>query len=448
MKMKKLLLFTILLNMGVSCIAGETSVNAQGKKTVSDTNIPMEIIKPSLFTQDRKLSFSSGYLNSANSNRAIGGFMNEIMDVYGLAYEAIDRSLGIEPGFAAHFYDALLALPSVVLGWQINVTYHELGHFSRVKSYGGKPQFNDSNNNKYDSFFPFFAGHFSTIFTNKSGVAASVSYNTSFNSLQERFMVSAAGLNNQLTLTESMSEKAYLSGIHPSSFGSYLIAKLSTWGYMWMDRDKKIDFDNPENMDPAIATDDDIRGNDIIHMLQDYKIMGKSIKAADLKYASLLSFFTSGSVYSYLWSMYELKSDRSYKMKPFELFGVRVPDTSAYFMPQGIAYKVSSGYRWSETLVFPVAFEFVTKGDTAYEATMGVYKEFPQWNRSSVRADVIISDQGEMGGKVYIEYSPFDYTYIGFGVESYNPKTLHGARNTPKNEARSNEFWVQVGLKY
>jgi hypothetical protein len=411
--------------------------------------------KPSLFTQNRKLSFSSSYLDWANSNRAIGEFMGEVMDIYGFVYEGLERVLGLEVGPATFLYDAFwnadFIISFVIPSWKgvlndhINTTYHEFGHFSRSRAHGGKPKFNLPNDT-YDSFFSFFKGYFNGKPSDDSVVRASVSPNITF-SKNDELLFYAAGLNNQTALAEHMSDKAYFQGIHPFTLGMYWRAKLSTLSYINSFGGKRIDLDNPADRDESIPQKD-VDGDDVISILSVYRDLNRNVKAADIEYATKMAFFTSGSLYAYLWSIAKIQSDRAYKMKPFELWGIRAPDTSAYWMPQGISYKITSGYRYDQTWVFPVAFEFVQKGDTAYEVTLGAHKTFSQWNNSSVRADVIISDQGEMGGKVYIEYSPFDYTYIGFGVESYNPKTLHGARNTPKNEARSNEFWVQVGLKY
>ncbi len=408
---------------------------------------------PSLLTQTRTLSFSSGYIDKHNTNRSIGEFINESISVYSFLYEGIEHMLGLEVGPATFFYDITLnaqyiiglIIPSFngILSEQLHVPYHEFGHFSRCRAYGGNPEFEDKNSRKYNNFFSFFGNYFGTIFQKPSSgatseIKAQVHQNTNFKNTDQTFLLNAAGLNNQTKLSENMIDHAYLNGIHPCTLGIYLKGKFNILSYIHV-----------ENLDSDTKRENErTTSGDISHILSFYQTSNRNIDVKDIKYAAYLSLWTSGSLYSYLWSVAKLQTDRSYKMRPFELFGIRMPDTSTYLMPQGICYKVSSGYRYDDTLTFPISFEFSAKGIQAYEGQIGVHKKFPQWNNSSIEANLLMSHEGEMGGKIYATYSPIDYLYIGAGMEIYNSKTLYGARNTPKDDHYAQEFWIQMGIRY
>lgn len=415
----------------------------------SDTIPPL----PSLLTQTRTLSFSSGYIDENQTNRSIGEFTNELVNAYGFLYEGIERMLGLEVGPATFFYDVVLnahyILPLIIsssnsiLSEQIHVPYHEFGHFSRCRAYGGKPVFEDKNQQQYTNFFSFFGGYFGTIFQKPaskktSEIKAQVHMNTDFKNEDQRFLMTAAGINNQTRLCENITDQAYSTGVHPSSSGLYLKGKFNILAYI-----------DAENLEPGTKNNNDkTPPGDVSNILPFYQSQDKNIDIKDIKYAAYLSFWASGSLYSYLWSIAKLQTDRAYKMRPFELFGVRIPDTTVYLMPQGICYKISSGYRYDETLAFPISFEFEAKEMKTYEGQIGVYKTFPQWNNAHLEANLLISHEGEMGGKIYASYPLMDYLYVGAGMEVYNSKTLYGARNTPKDEHYTNEFWIQFGIRY
>ena len=400
----------------------------------------------------KKISLNSGYLYSSNSNRAIGDFMVEINDLYGFAYEKIEKMLGLKPGIQTFIYDVVLnagyiigvfdySSPKFLLSDQINTTFHEFGHFSRAVSLAVLAEFNGG----YTSFFPYFFNYFTTIFSNDSNARSYVRFGE-ISDLSQSFLLSSGGFNNQTYFSELVVENAYLNDSHPMTFFSYLSAKSSVVNYIYATSGKDLN-----ELDVFDAEKIEKIGNDIRDMVQQYRLLGKNIKTQDIKFASNMAILLSGSIYAYLWSIYQFQFDRSFKMKPFEFYGVRIPDTSVYFNPSGISYKISSGYKYNQEWVFPVSFEFITKGDTAYEMTLGVYKKFPQMNNSSLHADFLISHQGEMAGKIYGEFPIGNSYYIGIGAQHYNTNTLYGARNIPWQTSGSNsynEFWIQIGLRY
>ena len=376
--------------------------------------------------------------------------MVEVNDLYGLAYEKLEQALGLKPGVQTFIYDVVLnggyiagvfdyTTPKFLLSDQINTTFHEFGHFSRATSLDIPVKFKG----EYTSFFPYFFNYFTTIFSNDSNTRSYVNRYGDFPDVAQDFFFSSGGLNNQTYLSELVVENAYLTNSHPMTFFSYLRAKSAAAGYIYSAPGQDLDVFDAEKPEK--------RGNDIMFMVEEYRKLGRNIKTKDIKFASNMAVFASGSMYAYLWSIYQFQFDRSFKMKPFEIYGIRVPDTSVYFNPSGISYKVSSGYRYDQEWIFPVSFEFISKGESAYEMTLGVYKRFSELNNSSLRADFLISNQGEMGGKIYGEWPIGNFSYIGIGAQRYNTKTLYGARNIPwqmNKNTSYNEFWMQLGIRY
>ncbi len=439
--MKKIFLLSVLWNMGIPCFSQEAQSVAIESKDLSapDPKIEKKDEKKPSVTRDT-ISFNSSYFPDQNSNRAINEFMIEFSQGYGNLFSAIDKESGLSLGAGTFMFDAVFGgLVNAFVQIQVAVAAYDFGLDSRFRSLRGKKEFEGG----YSNFFSFFGSRLGKIFSDPFPEIFSIKRQLADVKITDEIVFSdddnqkykqamslmMGGVNNLTYMGDLLVEKAYLHDVHPYTFASHLYSKLL--------------FALGALHEHKIGSGDHL---DMIAQL--YSASGKSIEKKDMSTAAFVSMLASGSLYSYMWSLHQLKENRSARMKPFEFWGIKVPDTSAYLMSQGISYKVSSGYRYDETLVFPVAFEFVAKGDKAYEATLGFYKEFPQLNHTSIKGDLIISDKGEMGGKLYVEYSPIEYAYVGVGIESYNPKTLHGERNIPEFKDRYNELWLQVGVKY
>ena len=450
---KKILLASILLPMSLFAENAEAEIKSSETQTLETKSQPKgETPKLPEEKHFRTLSLNSSYLTSANSNRALGDFMVEFDDGISFIIDSIPNLLGISSTFGIKLYNGLFGILNSLKSVFITLTpYHEYGHFSRLSSLGFKTAKFEG---QYESFFPFFIyrlfkqwGSFSFVMPDpEEEKTFKLKYSDQEYNHQE-FLVYAGGLNNQNLWAEKLEENMYLYKTHWSDFGTYFINKISTFIYASTYKEK-LDSPTPDNFD-NLSDDDKAfeKIHDIRHMILNYRALGKNITSEDFRMSSIYSTAFSFSGYRYLYSFFE----NSRYLKPFEFFGIKLPDTSAYYTPKGISYKISSGYRVGENLVFPVAIEFVAKGDKAFESTIGFYKKLPNFGDASFKGNILISNEGEFGGKLQVEIPVADYFYIGGGVEYYNAKTLYGMRNIPHQENKKmsdTEFWIQGGLRY
>ena len=109
---------------------------------------------------------------------------------------------------------------------------------------------------------------------------------------------------------------------------------------------------------------------------------------------------------------------------------------------------MTSGYRHSETLLFPVAVEFTIKGQSILEGTVGIRKSFPNYGNSYIHAETTFNKEA-VGGTIYAGAQK-NIISGQLGVTFHNADTLLGERNIPTFEyGRTNiEFWINLGINY
>jgi hypothetical protein len=175
-----------------------------------------------------------------------------------------------------------------------------------------------------------------------------------------------------------------------------------------------------------------------------YAKRGYDITTSDMKNGGYIALFASATTYALLWSYIRLAIFLDPDSRQFEVFGVRLPDVQFY-----MSYKVTSGYRWeSRKIIFPVGVEFVTKGESMVEPTLGIRKDVGDF---SFQCDAVINTViAGLGGDVLAEYRMFKNFSATLGYTLYNARTLYGRRNIPsyRDGITYNEFWAKVSLRY
>jgi hypothetical protein len=181
-----------------------------------------------------------------------------------------------------------------------------------------------------------------------------------------------------------------------------------------------------------------------------YDEKGYSISNTKLLLTSLSGVFLSGSFYNAIkhayWNYY---SSGTPEYNAYEWYGFKIPDVLTYMNSNGVSYHVSSGYRFSNTLIFPFALEANILGDFKIEGTVGVVKKFPNIFNLDIRAEGRFGSGGVDGG-VKASITPYGSTFCEVGVNVYHPKNLEGGRQilSLKSGKHHAEVYVKVGLLF
>lgn len=454
----------------------------------------------------RTISFNTGYLTGqkdlswSNSNRALSVFFQEVGQLHGALfdglayacrlqkYHALKGVLALVDWAAGHFLFA--PLPSVV--------YHEFGHFSRGKAMGYiqpvflNESYSDGDPKRYSKGFedPFAYTWHQTFRAYKGKGATHRGYGLRFvpslltrglpddfaqgmkdavaqdpshgqaqldryiadqkvaaqtdpslqpaldqyerNERDKDIATIAAGMNNEMRLAGDLTDAAYAGQGHISDMWVCWDVHRSAVTYP---EDKKDGSSFPKG--------------DVSRLLQFYKEKGWSFSKKDLDTANWLSLFLSSTTYAYLWSWGKFARYGTTDVKAFEVFGVRVPDVENYLLIEGLSYKVKTGYRLNQKVHFPVAIEFLTKGASGAEISLG--------------GEVLLGTQDvlwNLGGSVlfgrafgFETHARFTLNALLFfegGVELMDQRSFYGQRNIPSLEKGNTAwaFWVRGGFCY
>lgn len=436
---------------------------------------------------ERSVSLSSGYFTGSsnlvlsNSNRALSDFYTELGMAYGAGFDYF-----AETGWSHRnrgWFSLLNLVPNVLLAvGPIGTAYHEFGHFSRDKAYGYDPYFAGGGNkgsggraNGFDHPIPYTLSRFIQPFsggatgqgsqkwlsyalldgvdsTTKQEVEAAFEKNGGFgvrwyimtyktnpekktlieNHYNEEIIISAAGVNNAMRLSDDLAQRVSEGQGHITEFFTYLGGRLQSAVYP---SEKK------EIKPGAHAS------NDMDSLVNFYTAKGLNIKKRDFDAANYRSFFLSATTYAYFLGWSNFVSRGQVGVPSPHYYGVRLPDTENYLLAEGLSHKVTSGYRVSQNLHFPVSVEWVYKGQKGCEVTLGVIKAFSSLSGLTVRGNVLFGRK--LGGDIGIR-QPIDRWFVEGVVESMHQKSYYGQRNIPslKTSLRSLAVLVRAGWTY
>lgn len=189
---------------------------------------------------------------------------------------------------------------------------------------------------------------------------------------------------------------------------------------------------------------------DVRKVKERYKLKNYDISAAKICFASLSGVLLSSSFYNAIkhanWTYY---SSGPAEYNAYEWRGVKVPDVLTYVNNIGLSYHISSGYKFTDTLFFPVSVELNVFGETAAEATVGVLKKFPSLLNLDVQADVRWG-RGGIDGNLKASITPYGSMFLEAGLNVYHPQNLEGRRQIMSFEQgkRHAEFYVKLGALF
>lgn len=248
------------------------------------------------------------------------------------------------------------------------------------------------------------------------------------NKNNDQIVTYAAGLNNQVSYAGDLADKAYEGAGHVTDFYHYLFSKLS--GAVYQDKTHGM-----------VAYD-------IRKITEGYGRKGLSIGASHIRMASYLSVLFSSMTYAYLKGFDDFMTGSHTAVKPFELWGIRMPDLESYILAEGLSCKVKTGWRFDESLHFPIAVEFLYRGEQGAEVTLGVEKEFHSLGGLALGGEIMFGRAFDWS--VFVRMPFAKRFFIEASVEQMSLKSFYGQRNIPtlRHHTHAKSFMVRAGMTY
>ncbi len=393
--------------------------------------------------EQRTLSLDSRYFINGYSNKAIGRFGIEMIHLGGLP-----ASLIFDPDSASDddektflFYNArqlsyigeglILLVGSTFFSSPFQLSFHEFGHGTRFAAVGLKPSYGHGlpayaprEAKTYDSFFSYYVSSF---FHFGGGYTFWDEALFRWPLRAEEFgewhaVVSMGGVNNSMFFTEIIEDELYRDGGHLGFASSYVLGKLSAKLYDYSDSGV----------------------NDIDRIISHFQIRGVDIDRKKIQRASITSFFLSSITYQFAHQFIRLFMGESTRFRPWEFYGVQLPNTAFYMTRDGLSYKVRSGYRY-ESWRFPIAVEHVFEGKKRTEVSVGAEK---QLEKLSVAVETIIGKELEL--ELELSYRFNDWVRFTSGLALYDANNLHGERLIPSLQygSKYHDVYIRASLAY
>lgn len=161
-----------------------------------------------------------------------------------------------------------------------------------------------------------------------------------------------------------------------------------------------------------------------------YKQMGIDFSWKEMAGYGALAFLGSAEFWGRFLEEVDYVSCGDVYVKAPEIGGFRLPNLGFYLTTQGPSYQLNTGYRWGQSLFFPLAVEFVFKGSNKMvELTTGVRKQFA-WMGAYMHGEVVANfHNSAFGGKAVVGLKPMDNLFVDVGVRVDHKDTLEGERN-------------------
>ena len=410
-----------------------------------------ESILAQSLTSQRTLSFDSRYIIQGYSNKAVGQFGIELVNLTTIPADLIIRpdTSSTKGGKKFLFYDSrqlrnvanglLLFAGSIFLSNSFTFAYHEYGHGTRVAAVGFKPFYGhgviatDADLNAalsgsvktYDDFLSFYL---SSLF-NIGGFTIAFPENTLFTPLTDEVnnngwygLVQTGGLNNEMLFSEFIEDELYRNGGHIGFLIPYINGKLAA-----------------RNYESGLGV-----FNDVTNIVNYYQGRGYNIDNDKIGNGSKVSLFTSTLSYQLVYQFVRMFSGKSSRFHPWEFRGLELPNTLFYMNRDGLSYKIRSGYRFGEWR-FPFAVEHVFEGEKRTEVGFGAEKQF---DNLTTAFEAIIGKRLEFA--MDVSYRQSKWLMISGGYALYDERNLHGERLIPSLEHGStyHDFYLRASLTY
>ncbi len=377
----------------------------------------------------RSFSLDSRYFIRTNSNRAMGQFGIEMVNLATLPADLIGRGSklrNVGQGLVFLFTASYLTEG-------FSLTYHEFGHGSRNSAIGyrvqyafGSVQKNLNSAKRYDNIFSFYL----RTFYKNGGFALRTSENARFTPFTEEkqrelrwnILRRAGGMNNEMFYTELIEDEVYRHGGHIGFLSAYLKGKLS----------------------PSHFSDSAGKFGDLNRVVTAYEEQGFPIDKDKIDSGSQIAFYFSAMTYQLFYQTFRMFTGKSYRFQPWEYRGLQLPNTSFYMTRSGLSHKVRSAYR-SGSWRFPFAVEHVFEGNRRTEVSFGAEK---RCERVGYGLTAIIGKQLEI--ELDVSYRLDKWFLISAGYSLYDVRNLHGERLIPSLEHGSayHDFYLRASLTY
>ena len=402
-------------------------------------------------TSQRTLSFDSRYIIQGYSNKAVGQFGIELVNLTTIPADLIIRpaTSSTKGGKKFLFYDSrqlrnvanglLLFAGSIFLSNSFTFAYHEYGHGTRVAAVGFKPFYGhgaiatDADLNAalsgsvktYDDFLSFYL---SSLF-NIGGFTIAFPENTLFTPLTDEVnnngwygLVQTGGLNNEMLFSEFIEDELYRNGGHIGFLIPYINGKLAA-----------------RNYESGLGV-----FNDVTNIVNYYQGQGYNIDNDKIGNGSKVSLFTSALSYQFVYQFVRMFSGKSSRFHPWEFRGLELPNTLFYMNRDGLSYKIRSGYRFGEWR-FPFAVEYGFEGEKRTEFTFGAEKGF---EKITAAFEAIIGKRLDLA--LDVSYRQSKWLMLSGGYALYDKRNLHGERLIPSLEHGSvyHDFYLRASLTY
>ena len=389
----------------------------------------------------RTLSFDSGYIKSENSNRAFSQFGLEWLDAQSFLFDTLHKT-------ESPLGNGLFLLGASLAAYPLTVDYfmlsfHEFGHFGRAYAVGLDPRFEPRASN----FFDFFGDRLSRPVEDASifvpvdrrfvspnddryvtpGPFAFTPSTDELFSTEWGIVFGAGGVNNEMRFASDLAERLKYGEGHVYEWVPYMFGTFSSVVY---------DLEFPTGQ------------SDLRSVSRDYGKKGLSISVPDMTRANLLSFLGSAATWSYGKGIWDFVAAGESRIKALSVKGVYLPTVSNYLTTQGISFRVASGYRLNENVVFPFAVEFIGVGGTGQEYNVG-------WRHTDfllkgLAPSVSLTMGRGLDVNASLSYDASRWTRITFGVERYDVDSFYGERNITSTETggSSSQVWGRFSFLY
>lgn len=384
------------------------------------------------------LSFDSGYIPYMNSNRGIRHFNLEVTKAvtWGDVQLAQWAAYNLSPTWGALARTAYFYLLYGYALTPFTTAFHEFGHYSRSRAFGYDAYMihgHDVDGTRHDNYWSYLTSGF-TSFSSWGAGLAGISGGTMGQDVPDTLkrddnawiIVSAGGLNNEMSLSEAIGDDLFYRGGYSGYFWPYLAGKTSTANYI-----------------SAFRSTDELTG-DPDQLVDYYKAKGYDISKTKMMWMSYGSALLSATTYNLLWNFFT-PGDPARRVNTFEVAGIRLPDTEFYMNYAGLSYKFKTGLALRDQGIFiPVNYEQVFYGDPMGEISGGAVVMMPEGLTVGGLLLMNLSNLG-LGASLFGEYTVQRYR-ISAGTDLHHTLTLEGARNATTYEAGlySVEIWGRV----
>lgn len=177
-----------------------------------------------------------------------------------------------------------------------------------------------------------------------------------------------------------------------------------------------------------------------------YKDLGIDVSWKEMGAYGAIAFLGSAEFWGRFFEEVDYISTGDVFIQAPERYGFRLPNLGFYLTSKGPSYMVNTGYRYGESLFFPVALELVFKGDKCLETTVGVRKKL-SWMNSYVHGEGVLNVPNfAVGAKVGVGVKPSDRWFLDAWVRIDNAKTLEGERNIKEHKNEDSNISVSFAL--